>query len=268
MQVQSSRSTGRTFLIMETFDLFTPEMLSDPTCSAVGSCARTSATQASAPESTASSQDYGASTPELLASYDHATSSWKTSQLCFGRGLERVLGDLAALGFDAEWHCIPACAVGAPHRRDRLWIVADAFSVDSGRVDRNVDRAKGAREGEGPQRQRLRGAAGHGGAVVADADEPRLERRLRKGMRERPCECFARQGRTRDVAASIAQHGVDVTWRWEPCGACWQLEPNVGRVANGISARVDRLKALGNGQVSGVAALAWTILMERINDRT
>jgi DNA (cytosine-5)-methyltransferase 1 len=41
-----------------------------------------------------------------------------------GRGLDRVLGDLAALGFDAEWHCIPASAVGAPHRRDRLWLVA------------------------------------------------------------------------------------------------------------------------------------------------
>jgi len=41
-----------------------------------------------------------------------------------GRGLERVLGDLAALGFDAEWHCIPASAVGAPHRRDRLWIIS------------------------------------------------------------------------------------------------------------------------------------------------
>jgi DNA (cytosine-5)-methyltransferase 1 len=43
-----------------------------------------------------------------------------------GRGLERVLGDLAALGYDAEWHCIPASAVGAPHRRDRIWIVGDA----------------------------------------------------------------------------------------------------------------------------------------------
>jgi DNA-cytosine methyltransferase len=41
-----------------------------------------------------------------------------------GRGLGRVLGDLAALGYDAEWHCIPASAVGAPHRRDRLWLVA------------------------------------------------------------------------------------------------------------------------------------------------
>ena len=41
-----------------------------------------------------------------------------------GRGLGRVLGDLAALGYDAEWDCLPACAFGAPHRRDRIWIVA------------------------------------------------------------------------------------------------------------------------------------------------
>jgi DNA (cytosine-5)-methyltransferase 1 len=41
-----------------------------------------------------------------------------------GRGLADVLGDMAALGYDAEWHCIPASAVGAPHRRDRLWILA------------------------------------------------------------------------------------------------------------------------------------------------
>ncbi len=40
------------------------------------------------------------------------------------RGLERVLGDLAALGYDAEWHCIPASAVGGYQRRDRVWIIA------------------------------------------------------------------------------------------------------------------------------------------------
>lgn len=41
-----------------------------------------------------------------------------------GRGINRVLGDLAALGYDSEWHCVPASAVGAPHDRDRVWIVA------------------------------------------------------------------------------------------------------------------------------------------------
>ncbi len=39
-------------------------------------------------------------------------------------GMDRVLGDLAAIGFDAEWHCIPAGYIGAPHERDRLWIIA------------------------------------------------------------------------------------------------------------------------------------------------
>ena len=45
------------------------------------------------------------------------------------RGLGDVLGDLAAFGYDAEWHCIPAAAVGAPHRRDRIWIMADATKL-------------------------------------------------------------------------------------------------------------------------------------------
>ena len=48
-----------------------------------------------------------------------------------GRGIERVLGDLAALGYDAEWDCIPASAVGAPHRRDRVWLVAYPAHAES-----------------------------------------------------------------------------------------------------------------------------------------
>ncbi len=43
-----------------------------------------------------------------------------------GRGIDVVLGDLAACGYDAEWQCISAASVGAPHIRDRVWIVADA----------------------------------------------------------------------------------------------------------------------------------------------
>jgi DNA (cytosine-5)-methyltransferase 1 len=38
--------------------------------------------------------------------------------------LDEVLRCLAALGYDAEWHCIPASAVGAPHQRDRVWVIA------------------------------------------------------------------------------------------------------------------------------------------------
>lgn len=41
------------------------------------------------------------------------------------RGMATVLGDLAEVGYDAEWHCIPASYVGAPHDRDRVWIIAN-----------------------------------------------------------------------------------------------------------------------------------------------
>jgi DNA (cytosine-5)-methyltransferase 1 len=68
------------------------------------------------------------------------------------RGMGEVLGDLAALGFDAEWDCLPAAAFGAPHLRDRVWIVAyspgercnDAgvATPDRGLAERNPD-AKG-----------------------------------------------------------------------------------------------------------------------------
>ncbi len=52
------------------------------------------------------------------------------------RGLDAVLGSLAEIGYDAEWHCIPASAVGAPHRRDRIWIVAypDGSHSQGGRI--------------------------------------------------------------------------------------------------------------------------------------
>ncbi len=46
------------------------------------------------------------------------------------RGLGDVLGDLASLGYDAEWHCIPAASVGLPHGRDRTWIVAYAQKIE------------------------------------------------------------------------------------------------------------------------------------------
>jgi DNA (cytosine-5)-methyltransferase 1 len=50
------------------------------------------------------------------------------------RGLDVVLGDMATLGYDAEWHCIPASAIGAPHRRDRLWLVA--YPTNNGPQDK------------------------------------------------------------------------------------------------------------------------------------
>lgn len=62
------------------------------------------------------------------------------------RGMGAVLGALAAVGYDTEWHCIPASAVGAPHRRDRVWIVADAQRAGPQRLEPNYSLSVGKRE--------------------------------------------------------------------------------------------------------------------------
>lgn len=51
------------------------------------------------------------------------------------RGFGEVLADLAEIGFDADWTCLPASAVGAPHRRERLFIIA-TDTASAGRQDR------------------------------------------------------------------------------------------------------------------------------------
>lgn len=69
-----------------------------------------------------------------------------------GADFGAVLGDLATLGFDAEWHCLPAAAFDAPHIRDRVWIIATL-----------ADHARNGRSGE---------PAGQQGRLVADGDDP------------------------------------------------------------------------------------------------
>ena len=64
------------------------------------------------------------------------------------RGLDRVLGDLAAIGYDAVWHCFPASALGAPHRRDRLWIVAHPHGLGR-QFEFRLEAAEGSELGDG-----------------------------------------------------------------------------------------------------------------------
>ena len=126
----------------------------------------------------------------------------ENSPLLTRRGLNRVLGDLAAMGYDARWGVLGAVDAGAPHKRDRIWIVAHSPSE--------------------------RGRSGNPGRQYAE-----------------------------DARERSSDPGND-SRRVGP----WDAEPNVGRVVNGLAARVDRLKALGNGQVPAVAALAWKILTQ------
>ena len=176
------------------------------------------------------------------------------------RGLERVLGDLAALGFDAEWHCIPASAIGAPHRRDRLWIVAHARGQQH--------------EGGGPAFCGL-GAARFLEATMADASQLHRDGgdvhsgSLKQGRNEGSA---VRQsgGSRQDVpdTGSAGLEGRGTSFRVftkHPAvsgDGWWSLEPDVGRVAHGVPSRVDRLSALGNAVVPQIPEMIGRAIME------
>jgi DNA (cytosine-5)-methyltransferase 1 len=135
------------------------------------------------------------------------------------RGMERVLGDLAACGYDAEWQSIRASDVGAPHRRERIWIVAyRGFAV----------------QGEPSGRD---GLATCGGETILDSSSIGLPRP----------RVFETSGDTAANCDKQANHALS-----EYAGQ-WAVEPDVGRVANGIPARVDRLRGLGNAIVPQIA---------------
>lgn len=155
----------------------------------------------------------------------------------FTRGFDAVLGTLADLGYDAEWGMYGAADVGAPHRRHRVWILAYAGGVGGAArgTPRDMGSASGRGSGEAPERQRNWDAADDSGAVVAHA----ISERGRGG--DDP----------REDATDVDPRGEGV----RTLGYCdwWAVEPNVGRVAHGVSARLDRLRGLGNAIVPACA---------------
>ncbi len=122
------------------------------------------------------------------------------------RGLERVLADLTAMGYDSRWGVISAADVGANHKRERIWIRSEK---------RNI----------------------------SDTQSTRQQTRIVSTQQ------FQRQPLEKQFRGSYIG-----TSKW------WASEPSVGRVDDGVAARVDRLKAIGNGQVPLCAATAWELL--------
>lgn len=204
-------------------------------------------------------------------------------------GMGDVLRDLAALGFDAEWGVFSAAGVGAPHRRERVFILG--YSVhdgrraggsrgdDDGRSDPGRPEGAGgaAESGSGlahaddprPQGRGLRGAgraderpAWQGGGAVADAD-----RRGREGFgcdlrpHRQPQPRHDADGRS-GALLPLWPPGPDDDWSGVP-RELWPVEPPVRRVADGVAGRVDRLRACGNGVVPLAAAVAFRTLAAR-----
>jgi DNA (cytosine-5)-methyltransferase 1 len=174
------------------------------------------------------------------------------------RGLGRVLGDLAALGFDAEWDCIPAASLGAPHLRDRLFLVAYSNGCPLRKESEPEPRRPGTPV------VRANGSA----RSVAHADRERFQKQRRPQPigsaltpAQRRSEALADTDRGGCSRTRSLSEGQSVTWEngcrifgeAPQCSDWWIVEPPVGRVAHGFRSRVDQLRCLGNAVVPQVA---------------
>ena len=165
-----------------------------------------------------------------------------------GRTFYGILRAFASVGYVCEWHVLSAAAVGAPHRRERVWLVAhsDSFSRTAGQSRRACERVPG--EGAGPQGREDQGQAwAVAGDCCADVADANGRGRERKRLTEHGDE----QGPSRHIPDGCSSWG-----RWarpDVCRKQWAIEPNVGRVAHGVPSRVDRLRCLGNAIVPQVA---------------
>ena len=192
-------------------------------------------------------------------------------------GIEHVLGDLASVGFDAEWTSVRASDVGAPHRRERVFILANSSNLSgqvppTGRADGTSGAVAAGTSGElgnaqsivserqqpeGTGRGQSEGQAGNRSGNVDDSNSQGLQ-----GWRwnsERGDEWLAWPPSPSDTDA-----WARIPERYWPAVKS-DLRHRTDGVERGL-ARSDKLRILGNGVVPQQAALAYTLLSGRTSN--
>ena len=190
------------------------------------------------------------------------------------RGMGDVLGELAKIGFDAEWHCIPAAALGAPHIRDRVFILG----YSNGGCGNGTKKEICTRRSITQLPSEIRNANSNDASSFNEVSERKDTQSCRISSRRDTCEqkkladpSSKRQSRQRLHGRCFdKKKNQDGETDWfidssERKENNWRVEPDVGRVAHGVPDRVDRLKCLGNAVVPQVAEVVGNILLQRMH---
>jgi len=182
----------------------------------------------------------------------------ENSPMLIIRGLDTVLCDLAKMGFNANWGVISAADVGAPHLRERIWIVAysDSNSQSISPIHAEQICKPDMAYSDSAQRKgsclssRISSQNANTGGYGCNAEVSNTAsgRQSRQGEYEQPFNSTEGCATETNNAESIRGSKF------------WEIEPNVGRVVDGVASRMDRLTAIGNGQVPAVAAAAFRML--------
>ena len=161
----------------------------------------------------------------------------ENSPMLTTRGLDTVLGDLAALGYDAEWGVLGAVDAGAPHVRERIWIVAYADK------DRRIWTDISLRQGREKECIAIPDRCCQTSPYPSS---DRLEGKVYVG--------YGCQAHGNDERGAIAGRTLSSMWQGN------NPEPGILGMDDGMANWMDRISASGNGQVPAVVALAWRVL--------
>ena len=184
----------------------------------------------------------------------------ENSPMLTTRGLGVVLADLSTLGFDAKWGVVSAADIGANHQRERIWIRAEQRNFFShteyngnGRWEQQSESIKET-VGNLAHTSELQRNGGNNNTGIC------LERKTQPEFgNDSGSKNMANTNITQRKGNKCSQR-IGTKYADFGSASWWSFEPNVGRVANGVAARMDRLKAIGNGQVPLCAATAWELL--------
>lgn len=183
-----------------------------------------------------------------------------------GNGMGEVCGDMAASGYNLEWDCVPACAIGAPHQRDRIWIVAHAAELQSGKrcespkIWRRPEEAEQIGMGCGELANSQGIGRGEGRAGRFADSFSRIRNKTRGDFANSKC-------------AGLANSDAKTAWKSQPeptgesssnCWQAWPDEPALCGVDDGISDLVHRVKALGNSLIPQIPEMIGRAIMDDI----
>ena len=174
--------------------------------------------------------------PDIFSIVQRKRPAWCVFENVYGHismGLDEVLSDLELESYSVRPFIVPACATDAPHRRDRVWIIARNVGDTNSRASQGINsgRSKPTESGSGSK---------SGCADVADTASKRQQGSRMHGRSQHSAQ-------NKDWQTNRSDNGGQGKAQF------WLPEPAVGRVANGIPRRVDRLKGLGNAIVPQVA---------------
>jgi len=174
--------------------------------------------------------------PEIFSIIQQVRPHWLVCENVSGHismGLNEVLSDLAdKANYAVQTFHLGAVSVDAPHRRMRLWIVARNVA------DADILNRRAVKKSKQSKGRTWRQSPGNSSSDVADTQSKRVQRHGASGQQK---------------PQSYAREKVSLCSSERPRATTWNVEPPVGRVANGIPRRVDRLKGLGNAIVPQIA---------------